>query len=208
MSLISYKQRMKLSNSLNHEILRYYRENLGKFTFMEFLNFREYLRKKYTNLYATEKYPNRIPQYIWERYSGVTETLYALAQDHIEGGYLVFGKIYGHGDRKSTIELQWQRDLCPDDPSFRQKLLNDNYVQVWKKTGIIYSDGFYEKPKPELPFMTFYTEIPGVFRYNINLGKGNSTTGTEPFKGTTDKYKKVFEIMKTYKVHMCNVEEL
>jgi len=208
MSLISYIQRMKLSNSLNHEILRYYRENLGKFTFMEFLNFREYLRKKYTNLYATEKYPNRIPQYIWERYSGTTETLYALAQDHIEGGYMVFGKIYGHGDRKSTIKLQWQRDLCPDDPSFRQELLNNNYVQVWKDTGIIYSDGFYDKLKPESPVMTFYTEIPGVFRYNINLGKGNSTTGSEPFKGTTDKYKKVFEIMKTYNVHMFNVEEL
>jgi len=208
-TLISTKQRIRLLESLHHELCRFHNEKFGKFTFMEFLDFTTEIRKNYTAMFSTEKHKNRIPHYIWDEFRGATEIMLRLLDKHVEGGYLVFGKIYGHGGRNSYLILNWKDDLCPDDPSFRQKLLGSkNYVQVWKDTKNIYSDGYYSEPKPEFPAMAFYTETPKVLRFNINFGDGNTTTGTEPFSTKTSKYKKVLNIMETYNIEMCNVTEL
>lgn len=205
-NLISYNQRMCLRNSLQNDLLRFFREKKGYYTFTEFLDFKSKLREGAVKRYATEKNPNRIPDYMWNEFNGFFSALMELNYDEVEGGYMVFGRFYRHPDRKTYFQESptWQ-DLCKDDASFRQKLLQDSYVHIWKNTGMVYS----ENNVPKFPSMAFYKEGPKNFRFDIVPEHNKHTiTGSEPFQSKTMIYKRVMELMKIYGVPMQNVEEL
>lgn len=208
MSLITFNQRMKLWDHLRYKLSRYYTENKGTFTFKEFLDFREKLYSEAVSRHSTEKYKNRIPQYIWQKYYGASEIIFQLIEGDVEGGYMVFGQYYRHPGRNTAFpEVKSWQDICPEDPAFRQSLLL-NYVTVWKSTRLVYSEKLVSDP--EKPYLCFYeTRNAGYFKFTIKgIGEDQEFSGSEPCSGQADKYRKVLEIMKNHGIPMKNVEEL
>lgn len=210
-NLISYNQRIHLRNSLQNDLLRFFREKKGHYTFTELLDFKAGLRENAIKRFATEKNPNRIPNYMWNEFNGFFSALMELNYDEVEGGYMIFGRFYRHSGSKTAFpDIPTWQDLCSDtdDYAFRQKLLNDNYVQIWKCTRKIYSERPLEEKAPEYPRMVFWEETPKNFRFDIVMGLDNHMKGSEPISGTTDMYKKVWDLMEKFGIDMRNVEEL
>ena len=204
-NLITFQARRNLWNHLEYSLTRFYIERKGSFTFQEILDFREKLRNDAIERYSKNGV-NRIPQYIWQKFYGATDILFRFIENDTEGGYRVFGKFYRHPGKSTSFPQNptWQ-DLCPNDPIFRQTLLRDSYVWLWKSTGKIYSGKTLNE---ELPILTFYKEADRVMRFNMKKEDVQST-GTEPFNGMKeDYYKKIWNIMDFYCIPMENVEEL
>lgn len=203
-NLISYKQRMNLRQHFQYELLKFVRDKKGHYSFTDLLNLKSKLREDAVKRYATEKNVKRIPEYIWNWYNGFFEAIMELNYDEVEGGYMVFGHFYRHSDRKTSFPKAptWQ-DLCPIDPPFRQELMKDNYVMVWKNTGKIYTGPEFQEGKNRL---VFYKGSAGNLTFRLKLPNGEMS-GSHPCEDTQiGLYREALKIMETFDIPMSNAE--